>query len=547
MAHSTTARKKQQKFSIKANTSIGRSAAEDDSSTLHECFVTTDLLADVLDTSSSKSIILGRTGSGKSAAIMYIKKKETNIIEIKPENLALNYISNSDIISFFEKLGLKLDNFYQLLWRHVLCVELLNFYFHKKNKDKFRLKNWLYELVEDSSSKKKAIEYLEKWGTSFWADTEERIKEITENLENELAAGTSIDIEKIKCQLSSRYHMSSEEKTEIIYKAQKVINSVQLQNLSEVMSIINENIFDKQKERYFILIDRLDEGWVDDQTRYKLIRALIETVKKFRTIQNVKIVIALRVDLLERVYNHTRDSGFQEEKYEDLNINVRWTKDKLVELVERRIFLSMTREYDRDDLRFRSLFPDKVGKEEIEEFLTSRTMMRPRDIISFVNLIFRQAEGRDAITESIVREAEGLYSERRLRALCDEWIVDHKYLNIYCDTLKNKSIRFSLLDITDEDIEEFCIGLIENDDSEVDYMTEWAKRSFASSDWKLTRNELLRTLYKIGVVGIKLESHYPFMFIQDDQSELSSSQIETASRFQVHPMLWRALGSFELK
>ncbi|MGI9485658.1 MAG: P-loop ATPase, Sll1717 family, partial [Geminicoccaceae bacterium] len=137
MAHSTIAKKKQQKFSIKANTSIGCSAAEDDSSTLHECFVTTDLLADVLDTSSSKSILLGRTGSGKSAAIMHIKEKETNIIEIEPENLALNYISNSDIISFFEKLGLNLDNFYQLLWRHVLCVELLNFYFYKKkNKDK---------------------------------------------------------------------------------------------------------------------------------------------------------------------------------------------------------------------------------------------------------------------------------------------------------------------------------------------------------------------------------------------------------------------------
>src|SRR6185503_17299237 len=34
----------------------------------------------------------------------------------------------------------------------------------------------------------------------------------------------------------------------------------------------------------------LDENWIDDPTRYKLIRALIEAIKTFRSVQNVKII-----------------------------------------------------------------------------------------------------------------------------------------------------------------------------------------------------------------------------------------------------------------
>ena len=54
----------------------------------------------------------------------------------------------------------------------------------------------------------------------------------------------------------------------------------------------------------------------DDGLKYKLIRALIETIKSFRQVRSVKIVVSLRLDLLQRVISETRDSGFQSEKYE---------------------------------------------------------------------------------------------------------------------------------------------------------------------------------------------------------------------------------------
>lgn len=45
---------------------IGEISAEDDEVFLTECFVAQDFYSQLLDMDSSKSIILGRTGSGKN-------------------------------------------------------------------------------------------------------------------------------------------------------------------------------------------------------------------------------------------------------------------------------------------------------------------------------------------------------------------------------------------------------------------------------------------------------------------------------------------------
>src|ERR1017187_8673455 len=87
----------------------------------------------------------------------------------------------------------------------------------------------------------------------------------------------------------------------------------------------------------YVPVDRLDENWVDDQFRYLLIRSLIETTRDFFQVQNVKIIVVLRTDLLEHVLRLTRDSGFQEEKYRSLYLKIRSSKDQVIELSNKRI------------------------------------------------------------------------------------------------------------------------------------------------------------------------------------------------------------------
>jgi hypothetical protein len=523
---------------------IGRAAAEEDGEFLRNCFISTESLAAILNTDSPQSILLGRTGSGKTASLWHITETQRHVITIEPEHLALTYISNYDILAFFEAVGVKLDVFYQLLWRHVLCIELLNYVFHL-NKPAGAFRSWLAELVATSAARAKAIEYLERWNSKFWADTEERIKEITETLESKLQAAASINTYALSLSASTADTISAEVKKEIISRGQKVVNEVQIQQLAEVMKIIDADIFSQLREPYFVVIDKLDEDWIDDIRRYKLLRALIETIKRFRAVHNLKIIIALRSDFIERVYRNTQDSGFQEEKYEDLHLRIRRSGEQLFALMSRRIAHLMESVYTKRDVSFYDVFPVKVAGHATADYIIDRTLLRPRDVIAFVNEILGEAEGHAEITEKIILDAEANYSRKRLQALCHEWIVDHPRLVEYFALIKKQGSRFSFVDIDEVTVHNVFMKIIDTDadgnkrDSLCELVDDVCQDIRSMEECK---SEVLKILYKIGVLGVKLETYMPFTYSQAGPAELSSDQISNAVRFEIHPMLWRALG-----
>ena len=105
-------------FVFKKHMSVGEADAENDEIFLEKCFVDTGDFDVLEDTTTPQSIILGRTGVGKSALIEELESNADNTIRIEPEELALRHISNSTILKFFEELGVNLDIFYNLLWQH---------------------------------------------------------------------------------------------------------------------------------------------------------------------------------------------------------------------------------------------------------------------------------------------------------------------------------------------------------------------------------------------------------------------------------------------
>jgi len=494
---------KQEKFRFKKLDSIGAADAEEDARFLRDCFVDTGDLEALRDMESARRIVIGRTGSGKSALLLRLADAQERVIAVRPESLALAYISNSTILQFMAELGVKLDIFFKLLWRHVFTVEILKYHFHITDED---TKRSFFQRICDLFKDKKhanALKYLEDWGQSFWEETEYRIKELTTKLERDLRASLEGGAAPVKLAAGGTQTLSEEQKCDVIQRAQYVVNNVQIRQLSEIMDLLKDVLADEQK-RYYIVIDRLDENWVEDRLRFRLIRALIETVKDFSRVQHVKIIIAVRLDLLDRVFRRTRDAGFQEEKYESLYLPLDWQRGKLIELLDFRINHLIRSRFTRQPVSYRDILPRDLDGRQPIDYILERTMMRPRDVILFFNLCIEKAAERPQITVQMIREAEGEYSRARLRSLADEWVGDYPNVADFAQLFRGLKQQFRISDLDDTQCQEFCLDFLTKRKHERDVLLVEAERllndEIGVSDFRKT---LFQVYYRVGLLGLR--------------------------------------------
>lgn len=530
-------------FRFKRDDSVGEPDAESDELYLHSCFVDIGDYEILTNPHRPQCIAVGRTGSGKSALLKRIAQCEERVIEIHPENLSLQYISNSDILATLEKSGVKLDIFYTLLWKHVLTVELLKFHFKLNTEEKTH--TWLNSIIgnlrKKDQSKERAIEYLKEWGDKFWNETEYRIKEITQRLETDIKAEIGSNLDGLKLGVSGNEKGATEQRTEVIHKAQRVINGIQIKALADVLKFLSEDVFNDPQMKTYICIDQLDVGWVEDDIKYRLIRSLIETLKSFRTVPAVKIVVALRKDLLETVWDKTRDAGFQEEKYTSLIHQIRWTKDQLRNLLDRRVRAMVKARYTSKPMGLDDIFPTKVGKEDFIDYLASRTLYRPRDAIIFVNECLRRSEGKSTITSTTIQQAESEYSNKRVSALAFEWAGHYPKLLQYFVLLERLPAKFRLQQITRDRVEPYAL----------EHMNEQSTDPLDRASFAFINGgniyhfllELTKSLYHIGVIGIKTDGFNAPRWAYDESTIPSDGQIKLNSQILIHPMIWSRLGT----
>ncbi|MFH2124480.1 MAG: hypothetical protein ABIJ50_13485 [Pseudomonadota bacterium] len=495
-------------FKFQKHELIGTEGAEEDQDYLFDCFVDTGDLEVLRDTHHPARIVEGRTGSGKTALLMTLKHQEENVSFIDPEDLSLQFLSNSNIINYLEKNGVDLDIFYRLLWRHILAVELIKMKYDIKNEtDQKGFISRMYEKYIGDSQKKEAYEYLTEWGEKFWKNTEERIKEVTKKFENDISAKITGSIPNFSSSLSGGKKFSDEEKVEIVSRAQDVVNTVQIQKLSKIIKTLAEDEFINKQQRYYIVIDKLDEKWVDDSIRYKLIRALIEAIKDLKKIQTSKIIIAIRKDLIDRVFMYTRDAGFQEEKYQPLFLRINWTEKNLLDVMEKRLNVLIKRQYTKGWIKWNEVIVNKIGKLDTEKYLISRTMYRPRDIISFINNCISNSVGLASISASKIRDAETNYSDVRFKALGDEWISDYPNLLLFLSILKGRPISFKFSEITKTDIDNLAIEILSSDVKESCYIEDLCHKYYEGYIKYLDLlSSMAQIFYKIGVIGIRLKN-----------------------------------------
>ncbi|WP_338442652.1 hypothetical protein VZG28_06805 [Synechococcus elongatus IITB4] len=541
-------------FIFKSNQTIGAAAAEQDEQYLSECFVDTGVLEVLLNCEDHRCILVGRTGAGKSALIAQIRAVSEHAILIHPDSLSLAYISNSNIINFFSEAGINLKLFYRLLWQHVFVVEILKERFGidtEQGKQSFFAN--IFNLITRNKKHEKALDYLKSWGDSFWRETDYRVKEVTQTFEQDLQQAAKAAVsENFALDLASAKKLTQEQREEVINRGQEVVSRVQIRELKGVINLLDEILLSDRKKKYYIVIDRLDEDWVENTLRFHLIRELIETSLEFTRIKNVKVIVALRNDLLDRVYRFTRDPGFQEEKYRTSSLDLIWSQQELTEVLDRRIDKLVKSQYTKKKVTHEDLLrPLHLSKNKTVpaiNYMIERTLMRPRDLIQFFNLCIMLSNGKPMIDSSTLINAEGNYSRDRFRALVDEWVGVYPNLFLSAQILKHRKPNFTVKDLSLTEIENHCLESATSLDSiDGDDRTEMMRVIDGNMKPEDYRKRLILNLYKVSLIGLKTNDAMPISWSYLAGTSVSEAEIEDNSRVYVQPTFWRHFGIIDPK
>ncbi len=530
---------------IRRGLRIGDLEAETDEDLLTACFVDNGELDLLRNVERPESVIVGRTGAGKSALLLKFKSTETNARLLDPNDISVKFLEHSDVLQFFESIGAKLDLFYKLLWRHVLTIEFLKLRYGLKNEvDSENVFEKLLSFVTRDSAKREALNYLKQWGGKFWLDTDQQIREITEKLSEDMRGKLASELQGVEISATGARSLSTEKKSEIVHRANAVVNQIQIQKLAHVLDLFEQEVFTDDQRRFFLLIDKLDEDWADTNTRCRFIRALIEEIKVFRRVRNIKVLVALRRDLLDIVFDRTRDAGFQQEKYESYLLGLRWSQASLRQMTEKRVSEVFRRQYTSKSVTFNDIFPPprKGGGQTSMDYILERTLLRPRDVLQFTNECLINAVDKGKVSWRHVTSAEGTYSQKRLASLSEEWSEVYPALPQTLEILRGLPEAFDRTQIS-ERLDSLALSLTEAplDPCGQAVISYCNGGPGALSESDVTA-EVLNCLFRTGTIGVKMGATDPFLWSDFDNAKLSQSEIKRVSQIRVHRMLHRALG-----
>lgn len=534
-------------FVFRASDRIGYAAAEEDHAFLVDCFVDNGQYEEVAEGQDMPShLLLGRTGAGKTALIEHISERKANVIRLDPEKLAVDYLTNSLILRFLSEMDVDLDLFFQLLWRHVIAVEVIRKRYRITDRTSMERVLTTLGTLFRSAQHQRALEYLERWGDKFWEEVHARVIEVASKVENDIKAQLGAKALPILAKIEAREKLTEEEKKEVRDLNLNPVPTAQLRELSDIIELVSAILSDPQNI-YYVVIDHLDDRWVDALYKGRVIRALLETIKKFLKVRHLRVVVALRYDLLDRVLAATRDSEQQEEKLESLYLDIRWSKDQLTQVLDRRIDRLVKQRYTKRPVSHRDVLPESISERDerkpMMEWLLERTFMRPRDVIIFFNLAIKKAIDTPHITEAMVLEAEGEYSRDRLNSIADEYVADYPTLLDFVDVLYGRPAKFFIHEVSDMDLLEAVANALGSPAKLQDPLfLDAMKYSEGTLEFSEFRRSIFSIFYETGIVGLKKAPGERVSWTYQGRRSLSRSEIVEGSRVYIHPMLWRRFG-----
>nr|WP_324258795.1 P-loop NTPase fold protein [Cellvibrio fontiphilus] len=508
-------------YNFRKNTNIGNLDAETDSF-LESCFYESEIYNTLInfndDSEFVKRIIVGRTGSGKTALLKQIAKdikiKGHGVIEA--ESTVFEHIKNNVFISELMERNIDLRVFYKSLWMHVLLVKVIDLVYPSAASFLDALNNHK-ESAKKKYNLKLAQEYAQEFRSNFFNDN--IVTEISDKLQTDLSASFDIGLFK----LSGKMGDDASEKIQTA--TARYVNSELLRKQKEIIKMIIEESNSERQIRIIISIDDLDKSWLSSsEIRYDFINALLDAFKELINIKSVKILISIRTDILMGIYNNNLR---QEEKDRSLIVPITWNKQEIRAILDSRIDFLIKNQYSgRDHVAFADIFNFQVRGQRADDFILDRTMLRPRDAIDFVNFCLSEGDGSTSLNEDLVLLAEEKFYNSRKKAITKEWISLFKHIEEYIDCIsfiKRKTFYISELSYELEKIQDYLI----NTDKGYDINHE--KIAFDTS-------QLIKVWFVVGLIGIQ-KTQSLCVYSCFDKPSLDITDLD--KEFVIHPLFFR--------
>ena len=295
---------------------------------------------------------------------------------------------------------------------------------------------------------------------------------------------------------------------------------------NKVRNLCNEIDQIRQSDSWIttILIDRIDESWDGSEESIILLMALMHACIELNSqVKSLKVYLFLRENIFQRVKEI--DNEFS--RLETSVISLEWSQESLLELIERRLNLTLNSKLPLRGPTWDAFF-ENWGGESSRNFVFDYCQHRPRDVLIYCSYAIESAQQKqhDKILVEDLQEARAKFSESRLKDLGDEYAENYPQIQILLSKFHGLGNKFTLNGIKD-----FIKNLLTDEEIKS-----------ACSRWiyaHTSPEKFIRLMYNIGFFGIEVSNGVQFRSLGAETNSFPS--LNDGSTVFIHPSYEYAL------
>ncbi|CAM2339144.1 MULTISPECIES: P-loop ATPase, Sll1717 family [Burkholderia] len=471
---------------------LGEQTAENDIKLLLPNFIETPEYRSIIETKDN-TVVVGRRGTGKSAMFAKLqdfwgKQKATHVISIAPEDFqTINFRS---IFKHIEGKYSHVRSVSRIAWKYGLLMEILTHLSkHFKTRDQ----------ISEHRIAAEQVKYWQSASGDFFSKITSRVFPILRTSpEPENGIGTlhqTLNIAELEAALSS--------------------------------------LLDASSVRFFILIDRLDEGYENDETGAAIISGVIATASEInKRHEKIRPIIFQRDNILRAVQKFDPDYT---RNIEGEVISLHWDTYQLQNLVTKRLNVAFDLKIEKAQKIWDRCTANEGSDRELQGIdgfkkCLQFTLYRPRDLLSLLNQAFFNAgkEDRETIILKDIEKTAKSISINRLNDLKKEYNSIIPSISAATSVFEQGTPEFTYHD---------ALILLDGIPATLKAMSATPA---AEQDYAILKSEgVLRALYSVGFIGTHDENSNTFTFCHDGRQP--DREFTSSDRILIHPCYWIAL------